>query len=512
MIRLKRYVLCVAVLSSLASFSQKPIQLGGSWEYAIGDSVQFSDYVMLPGAVKSAEKVWYRRGVYVPQDWQRQRITLYLERLYAEAVVYVNDQRVGNDSLRCAPHEYDVSALVVPGQRNTVTVCVAKTERNGIFGRMELRVGPPDLFIRQVHFEPHPFDGVVHIDLSVGGNALRFEDFFAEIMVQRADIDSADIFQGFYKVAKRHVAFDMPLGNEVALWDEFHPHRYRIAISLGDEYVETTIGMRELMTDSSQLIINRRPLYLRSVVMGNPQLESGSNISDEQAWLDLLKKYKNWGFNHLSFEHYCPTEAAFAMADKVGILLQPVGISNDEQQRVMDAYGHHPSLMMTTLEGIEQIPAEKDFSLSYYKDRIEHNQQVADYRGFQLTDFNRPETELPAKEWTEFCAPIVPLAKFPKYEYSMADTLEVPLEVSSAYYGEVRAARATYFICDDSQKVMKGGQLSVGNLPIRKNIQLGSVIFPLNDLPSPGKYSLYVAITGKFRNHWDFQVLPKEEE
>ena len=390
MIFLKRYLLCVAALWSFALMAQKPIQLAGSWEVAFGDAKQYSDYVMLPGEVKSGEKVWYRRGVYVPQDWQRQRIVLSLERLYAEATVLVNGQKVGCDSLQCAPHEYDVSEMIVPGQRNTVEVSVAKTERNGIFGRMELRVGPLDLFIRQVHFEPHPFDGDVHIDLSVGGNALRFENFFAVVMVQRADIDSADIYQGFYKVAKRHVAFDMPLGNEVALWDEFHPHRYRIAISLGDEYVETTIGMRELTTDSSQLIINRRPLYLRSVVMSNPQLESGSNISDEQAWLDLLKKYKNWGFNHLSFEQYCPTEAAFTMADKVGVLLQPMGFSSEEQQRVMDAYGHHPSLMMTAVEGIEQIPAEKVFSLSYYKDRIEHNQQVADYKGFQLIDFSQP--------------------------------------------------------------------------------------------------------------------------
>jgi hypothetical protein len=49
-------------------------------------------------------------------------------------------------------------------------------------------------------------------------------------------------------------------------------------------------------------------------------------------------------------------------------------------------------------------------------------------------------------------------------------------------------------------------------LPMGKNIPLGSATIPLSELPAPGKYSLYVAITGKFRNHWDFQVLPKEEE
>ena len=515
MIMLKRCLLCVAALWCLVSSAQKPIQLDGSWEYAIGDSTKYSDYVMLPGAVKADGEVWYRRGVYVPQDWQRQRIILYLERLYAKTTVYVNGQRVGSDSLQCAPHEYDVSDLIIPGRRNTVTVRVAKTERNGIFGLMQLRAGSKHLYIQQLYYQPHPFDGVVHMDLNVGGDGLRFDDYFAEVIVQQADNDSANIIQGFYKVRKRHTDFNMPLGTEVALWDEFYPHLYRIAVSFGEEYLETAIGMRELTMDSSQVMINRRPLYLRSVVMRDPLQGAESAVSDEQIWLDLLKKYKQWGFNHISFENYCPTEAAFAMADKVGILLQPGGIVGEVQtKRVIDAYGHHPSLMMMDMEGIERIPAEKAeiFPIGYYKDRIERNLMSADFRGFQLLDFNWPEKESPAKEWTEFCAPIVPLARLSRQEYTMADTLDVPLEASSAFYGEIRAARATYFICDDSLQVMKGGQLAVGQLPLGKQIRLGSVKIPLSELPAPGKYTLYVAITGKYRNHWDFVVLPTKED
>ena len=510
---LKKCLLCVAALWCLASTAQKPLQLGGSWEYAVGDSARYGDYVILPGEVKADGMVWYRRGVYVPQDWQRSRVTLYLERLYAGAVVFVNGKRVGSDSVRCAPHEYDVTEFVVPGQRNTIEVCVVKTGRNGIFGQMELRADSQDFFIRQVRFEPRPFEGILHTDLTVGGNALRYEDFFAEVLMQRTDIDSAAIIQRYFQVTKRHSAFDTFLGNEVALWDEFHPHLYRIGISFSDAYLETSIGMRELTSDSSQVMINRRPLYLRSVVMGNPGLEAGSGLSDEQAWLDLLRKYKQWGFNHIRFEGYCPTEAAFAVADKLGLLLQPGGIVDEAQtKRVMDAYGHHPSLMMMEVEGIERIPASEGFSNGYYKEKIERNLKSADFKGFQLLDFHWPEKDEPAKAWTEFCAPIVPLAKFPKTEDSMTDTLEVSLEASSAFYGEIQAARATYFICDDSLKVVQGGQLAVGQLPIGKNIALGSLRLPLGDLPAPGKYSLYVALTGKFRNHWDFMVRPKREE
>ena len=500
-------IFCLTFLLCLSALAQKPIQLGGSWEYAIGESPKYNDYVMLPGEVKSDGKVWYRHGVYVPQDWYRQRITLYLERLYADATIFVNDQKVGHDSLRCAPHEYDVTELIIPGQRNTVVVCVAKSERNGIFGKMELRAGSRQLYLRELHIQPYPFDGRVHLDVTMGGDGLRFDDYIVEVMAQRTDVDSAGIIRRYYNMTKRHSTFDMFLGNEVALWDEFHPHLYRLVIDFGDGFLETAIGMRELKTDSSQVMINQRPLYLRSVVMGNPGLETGSTLSDEQAWFDLLQKYKHWGFNHIRFEDYCPTEAAFAMADKLGLLLQPGGIKGEKQtKRVFNAYGHHPSLMMTEVEGIERIPAQKDFSIGYYKERIERNLKTADSRGFQLEDFAWPEKNEPAKEWTEFCAPIVPLAKFQKYEYSMTDSLEVPLEACSAFYGEIQAARVAYFICDDSMKVVQGGQLAVAQLPIGKNIPLGIVMIPLSELPAPGKYSLYVAIAGRFRNHWEFEL------
>ena len=51
-----------------------------------------------------------------------------------------------------------------------------------------------------------------------------------------------------------------------------------------------------------------------------------------------------------------------------------------------------------------------------------------------------------------------------------------------------------------------GGQLGVVQLPIGKNIAMGNLKIPLSDLPAPGKYSLYVAIAGRFRNHWEFEL------
>ena len=553
-----RTIFCIVSLLCLSSFAQKTIRLQGFWEFAVNDSSKYSDFVMLPGSAQTGGKVWYKKGVYVPLDWRRQRISLSLERLYATAAVYVNGRQVGTDSVHCAPHEYDVSSYIVPGQRNTVAVCVnslTSRDRNGVFGKMELRAEAPDLYIRQLHFRPYPYDGIIHMDLTVGGGDIRYINPVIEVMVQREGQDTAHIYRKFVELKGRHTVLDMPIGSQIALWDEFHPHRYRVGIAMGDNFYETSIGMRELTVEGSQLMMNRHPLCLRSIVVDNPLLGT-SMLSDEQAWLDILKSYQRCGFNHVRFRGYCPTEAAFAVADRLGMYLQPGGAFSLKQgKRMIDAYGHHPSFVMMAvddsmteghdpssvewLEDIKEYDASRiycaispngriwddgskynieeifagqspkdsiGFPIFYYKDQIERNLHSTEYAGFQLSDFKWKEEEIPLKQWTEFCSPIVPLARFPQYEYTMTDTLVVPLEACSAYFGEIRSARASYFICDDSLKVLSGGQISVGDLPLGKNINIGSVNYPLDTIPRPGKYYLYVAIGSKARNHWEFLV------
>ena len=107
--------------------AQETLSLAGSWDFAMGDTPRYDDYVMLPGSMLTNGKghpvsidtrwtatlydssyyfnpymaeyrhagqlkfpffltpehhyvgtAWYRRNVYVPQSWKKQRIVLFL--------------------------------------------------------------------------------------------------------------------------------------------------------------------------------------------------------------------------------------------------------------------------------------------------------------------------------------------------------------------------------------------------------------------------------------------------
>ena len=113
---------------------------------------------------------------------------------------------------------------------------------------------------------------------------------------------------------------EMTLAGGVFLWDEFHPNLYRIGIGVGDDYYETTFGMREVLVDGRQIILNHRPIFLRGTVENCCFPETGYPPTDEAAWLRIFRKCKEYGLNHMRFHSYCPPDAAFAAADKSGLL------------------------------------------------------------------------------------------------------------------------------------------------------------------------------------------------
>ena len=208
------------------ALAQEVISLEGSWDLSLNDSTHYDDYVMLPGSLLTNGKgdpvtadtrwtgstydssyyfnpwmeqyrregnikfpffltpekhfvgnAWYRRTVYIPQDWKRQRVTLFLERAHIETTVFINGQRVGHQMSLSTPHEYDVTKYLLPGKRNTIAVCVyngienvcvgqdshSVTDQtqgnwNGIIGKMELRAQSPLMNIKKVRIYPEPKD------------------------------------------------------------------------------------------------------------------------------------------------------------------------------------------------------------------------------------------------------------------------------------------------------------------------------------------------------------------
>ena len=521
--RLSLILLHLFVCASLGA--QEVIDLTGSWDFAVGDSAVYNDFVQLPGTMLSNGKseqsgrLWYQRGIYVPAGWNERHVSLILEHPSAETSVKVNGKDVGSNQNRFTAHKYDITKFLIFGERNMIEVSTPSTQESwqGIVGRMELRSQPRDLYIEQVKLMPHPFQGILQIDLQLTGRINYLNSDVVEVLMQRADVDSAAIMSHYFTLNGRQLRLMMPFNKEVAIWDEFHPHLYRIGISVGNDYYETTFGMRETMMDHHQPILNGHRIFLRGVVKNDEFPQTGCPPTDVAWWLDTFRSCKDHGLNLMRFKGFCPPEAAFTAADRLGFYLQPdIPVAQrEETNRVIETYLHHPSFLLMGAEffpdsirpAIQSIPSSgldnDSLCQNYYKHEIETSLLSDDNAGFELQNFDEV-MRLSAKQWHQFCSSVVPLVHFPKTNFTASDTLRVPVEVYNAMNGDISPIRAAYFITNEQRQVLSGGELSKKGIPLGKHVELGTVVVPFDSIPGPQKLALTVTLGSKIANRWEF--------
>ena len=144
--------------------AQEVIDLTGSWDFAVGDSAVYKDFVQLPGSMltngkgEQTERIWYQRSIYIPAGWKERRVKLFLESPSAETTVLVNGKKVGSIQARFTAHQYDVTNFLIPGQRNLIVVSTPANQGSwqGLAGRLELRAQPRELYIERIQLYHAP--------------------------------------------------------------------------------------------------------------------------------------------------------------------------------------------------------------------------------------------------------------------------------------------------------------------------------------------------------------------
>ena len=332
------------------------------------------DYNYLSRLVEYVGPAWYQREIDVPPAWNGQRITLLLERCHWETQVWIDGRFVGMRDSLCVPHVYDLTGLVAPG-KHRVTIRVdnslkydmggaahstseqTQTNWNGIVGRIELRASSP-LWIDDVQIYPDVDKRTVRVRLTIGnavGSALAAGKKTARGAAGKAGPPAAPIeglaplglmvtqepggeqlaaggprlfFDGTTK-PRTEIEVKLPLHGEMPLWDEFSPTLCRLdmwlSADLGGRTVgdhrAITFGMRKLaVAENKQFTLNGRKIFLRGTLECCIFPRTGYPPTDVESWLRILRIAKSYGLNHLRFHSWCPPEAAFVAADKMGFL------------------------------------------------------------------------------------------------------------------------------------------------------------------------------------------------
>ena len=330
---------------------------------------------------------WYEKKVFIPEDWAGKEISLFLERVHWETKLWVNGAYVGREESLSVPHIYTLGKFLKPGEVNTIRLRVnndliynieyshaisaeTQTNWNGIIGKIELRA-TDKVYISDVQVYPDIKGKKARLKVTFNNSDKLSLKGDLEIIGKTAD--------NLFDIPKKKIPvtgndslifmeIDLPLGDQIRTWDEFDPNLYLLNLSLNvkadkESYFDTKqvkFGMREVGVKGTRFTMNGREIFIRGTVNSAEFPLTGYPVMDESGWLHILKTCKDYGLNCVRFHSWCPPEAAFKVADSLGIYLQiensdwrfTVGEDkavNDflrrEADRIFKEYGNHPSFV-----------------------------------------------------------------------------------------------------------------------------------------------------------------------
>ncbi|MCD6287708.1 MAG: glycoside hydrolase, partial [Candidatus Hydrogenedentes bacterium] len=350
---------------------------------------------------------WFRKTIRIPGDWQGKHVILFLERPHWKTTVWINGKELGSQLYLSAAHQYDVSNAIRTGE-NDIVIRVengmvinvgpnshsvsdhTQSNWNGIVGEIKL-VAQPVVWIEDVQVFGDARGKNIRGEIKIGNRTGMAGKGTLTATLLDSGL-SPKRFNAKWTTEGGTVSFTYALGKRVRLWDEFSPQLYRLEVELDAgaglrDRRSVSFGLRDVATAGTQITVNGRPIFLRGTLECCIFPKTGYPPMDVAAWKRNIRVCQTHGLNHMRFHSWCPPEAAFDAADELGFYLQvecstwpnqgavlgrgdPIDEwAYREADRILTAYGNHPSFLLFAL-GNE--PANKQLSNPYLAKWVEH--------------------------------------------------------------------------------------------------------------------------------------------
>jgi hypothetical protein len=265
--------------------------------------------------------------------------------------------------------------MIVPVGMNSHSVSDhTQSNWNGIVGQIILEASSP-VFIKEIQIYPDILSKMARVVVTLHNLHKNPFEGVIELHAGSFNTENKHTPDGVSKEislpgSEQTFELKYPMGEKVQLWSEFSPALYRLDVKLknsGNDLLDQKaeeFGMREFTARGTRFQVNGQPVFLRGTLECCIFPLTGYPPTDIASWEHILKRCKEHGLNHLRFHSWCPPEAAFKAADKLGIYFQvecsswanqgsTLGDGNPiddfiyaEGDRILQAYGNHPSLCM----------------------------------------------------------------------------------------------------------------------------------------------------------------------
>ena len=327
---------------------------------------------------------WYQKEINIPSSWKGQPIELELERTHWETTLFVDGKEMGKHESLSTPYRYTFNNLT-PGKHtltlrvdNRLNVAVGidahsvsdhtQSNWNGVVGTIGLTV-KPSLYIKDIQVYPNVSSKSIKAIVALEGTTGKKG---ATLSLQVKNKKDGKLVGKPYKVklaahssqSQNVQQAEINLGQDAQLWSEYSPNLYELQATVEtggrEETQKRTFGLREFKAKGTRFEVNGHPVFLRGTLECCVFPLTGYPSTEHTYWAKIYDQCKAHGLNHVRFHSWCPPEAAFEVADSMGMYLQVEcagwttvgngGYSDKwfrmEGDRILKEYGNHPSFCL----------------------------------------------------------------------------------------------------------------------------------------------------------------------
>lgn len=324
-------------------------ELPGSWALqAADDPPQYTNVRMPwpefpPDSPPANPTGVYEREVDIPAEWAGRRIVLQVGAAESMLLVHVDGRPAGLSKDSRLAAEFDLSALVRPGERATVRLTVVKWSDAshiedqdqwwlGGITRPVLLYATDPLYLADVGVRARA-DGELRVDCRVRAAAGTATGPLPAGWYVSGDLDGVELSQDreFDRLNAEDDRVSDFLGEArmstvvpgVRTWNAESPELYGLTVRLHrvDGTVADTsrhrVGFRDVEIGGRDLLVNGERVYIRGVNRHDFHPLTGRTVSYEDMRADLVT-LKRFGFNAIRTSHYPGDPALYDLTDELG--------------------------------------------------------------------------------------------------------------------------------------------------------------------------------------------------
>jgi beta-glucuronidase len=267
--------------------------------------------------------IWYKKAFdCIPENGKR--YFLHFGAVNYKADIYFNENKIGSHEGGFTPFQVEITKLLKQGNNSLIVKVNNSRDSLGIPGS---------------GFDWFNYGGITRdVDL-VKTDKSYIEDYL--IQLKKGSLNEVD---GWVKMAgcnsKETISIAIPElrikyqtstdSNGIAKvsfkgkfinWEPSNPKLYKVIISSSKDRVEEQIGFRCIEVKGNQILLNKKPIFLKGINMHEENPIRGARAFGEQDALMLLSMAKEAGCNMIRLAHYPYNEYMLRMAEKQGFLI-----------------------------------------------------------------------------------------------------------------------------------------------------------------------------------------------